>query len=345
MRNFSRHILVTGSAGFIGFHLCKKLIKENFNVIGIDNLNRYYDLELKNSRINILKKNNPSEETFKFIKVNLNDFENLRKLFKNYHIDVVVNLAAQAGVRYSLKNPLTYIDSNLVGFSHLLECCREFSIKNLIYASSSSVYGGNQNIPFSERDHTSHPLSIYAATKKANELMAHSYSHLYNIPSTGVRLFTVYGPWGRPDMAPMIFTKAILENKPIKIFNQGDMWRDFTYIDDVVENLFRLISLPAKGNASINKELLDPSYSWAPYQIFNLGNSQPINLLSFIEILEKTIGKKAIKEFHDMQPGDVSRTEANNFAIEKYTGYKPKTNIEIGIKKFVKWYLSYYSNK
>ena len=335
-------IFVTGSAGFIGFHLCRKLIENKFKVIAFDNLNDYYDVDLKKARLKILlEKSKTKKGLYKFIKGDLNNFDKLKDIFKKYRPSIVIHLAAQAGVRYSLKNPLVYAESNLLGFTHILECCRKFEIKNFIFASSSSVYGGNKNFPFSEKDSTNHPLSIYAATKKANELMAHSYSHLYGIPSIGVRFFTVYGPWGRPDMAPMIFTKSILNDLPIKIFNNGKMWRDFTYID-VINILLKLIKKPAKSNKNFNNENPDPSSSWGPYKIFNLGNGKPINILEFIEILEEKLNKRAIKEFVKMQPGDVVKTLAENNEISDYVELHPRKNLNKGIEEFVNWYKSFY---
>ncbi len=337
------YILVTGAAGFIGYHVSKKLIEKKLNVIGLDNLNPYYDVNLKKSRIREISKN-INFKYWNFIKGDLTNLNFLRSIFIRYKPEIVINLAAQAGVRYSLKNPQAYIDSNIIGFQNLLTCCSEINVKHLIYASSSSVYGGNIKIPFQEEDSVDHPISLYASTKKSNELMAHTYSHLYNIPTTGLRLFTVYGAWGRPDMAPMIFTKAILNKKPIKIFNRGNMFRDFTYIDDVVEIILKLIKKPPKSNISYDKSRPNPFSSWAPYSIYNLGSSCPVNLLDFINILEKKLGLKAIKQFEDMQPGDVMKTYADITKIRKFTGLSPKTSIEKGIDKFIKWYLSFYSN-
>ena len=336
-------IFLTGAAGFIGFNLCKKLIENNFNIIGFDNLNNYYDVNLKNARLKILSElSKKSPSYFKFIKGDLNDSNKLNKTFDQFKPKIILHLAAQAGVRHSIKNPLIYADSNLIGFTNILECCRRNAVENFIFASSSSVYGGNKAFPFTEADKVNHPLSIYAATKKANELMAHSYSHLYGIPTIGVRFFTVYGPWGRPDMAPMIFTKAILNNNPIKIFNDGNMWRDFTYVDDVVSILIKLIDKPATSNKNFNKENPDPSSSWAPYKIFNLGNGKPVNILEFIKLLEIYIGKKAIKEFVPIQPGDVVKTLANNEAIVKYTNFAPEKNLNSGVEEFITWYKSFY---
>jgi len=338
-----KKIFITGAAGFIGFHLSHRLIQNGENIFCIDNLNDYYDLNLKNNRLSELKKHaNSFENNFRFQKCDLQDIHILESLFNKYRPDVVINLAAQAGVRYSLENPYSYINSNIVGFNNLLECCRKFEIKNLLYASSSSVYGGNNKTPFNESDTVDHPVSLYAATKRSNELMAHTYSHLYKIPSTGLRFFTVYGPWGRPDMAPFIFTKAIYENKPIKIFNNGNMYRDFTYIDDVIEAITRLIDKPAKGNEKFHKTNPMPNKSWAPHQIFNIGNSQTIKLMDFISILENTIGIKAKRIFEEMPLGDVLVTSANTDSLKSFINYKPKTNLEDGIKEFIKWYKYYY---
>tara|TARA_B100000963_G_scaffold357801_1_gene380856 strand:+ start:908 stop:1924 length:1017 start_codon:yes stop_codon:yes gene_type:complete len=332
--------LVTGAAGFIGFHLCKRLIKEGEKVIGIDNINNYYDVNLKNKRIQIL--NNSSKDSFYFFKVDIEDKDKIIDLFREYNPDKVVNLAAQAGVRYSIENPDIYIQSNLVGFLNIIECCRNFDVKHFIYASSSSVYGGNIKMPFSESDNVDHPVSLYAATKKANELIAHSYSHLYDLPSTGLRFFTVYGPWGRPDMALFLFTKAIIEGSPINVFNKGDMIRDFTYIDDIIESLFRVINNPPKIDPSFNKLEPNPSSSWAPHKVFNIGNSEPISLMKFIEAIEISLGKKAKKIFLPMQPGDVQATSADTYLLEKYIDYKPNTSFEVGIKNFVDWYRDFY---
>ena len=277
-----KKILVTGCAGFIGYHLCKKLINKNFYVVGIDDLNDYYDINLKLKRLNELNRiANLKDNQFIFVKEKLENKKSINELFKRYNLEVVINLAAQAGVTYSIHNPDSYISSNIVGFLNILEACRDYSIQNLIYASSSSVYGGNQKIPFSESDSTNHPISLYAATKRANELMAHTYSHLFNIPSTGLRFFTVYGPWGRPDMAPMLFANAIFRNKQITIYNSVNMQRDFTYIDDVVEAINKLILKPASSNLKFDRSNPDNSSSWAPHRVFNIGNSQPVNLLDF----------------------------------------------------------------
>ena len=333
----SDKIFVTGAAGFIGYHLCKKLLENNFSVIGLDNLNKYYDVKLKKDRLKSIKS---TSKSWYFFQGSLEDRNLLDNLFKKYEPKIVINLAAQAGVRYSIENPNEYINSNIVGFSNILECCRNFSVKNLIYASSSSVYGGNKKSPFSEKDNVDHPVSIYAATKKSNEMMAHAYSHLFKIPCTGLRLFTVYGPWGRPDMAPMIFAKSIFEKKAIKVFNNGNMDRDFTYIDDVIEIIIRLIDKPATSHTNY-KEDPNPSISWAPHRIFNIGNSNKIALMKFIEILEDEIGIKAIKKFEPMQMGDVKSTYADTSKIEEWIGYKPKTELNFGINKFINWYKEY----
>ncbi|MCK5471217.1 MAG: NAD-dependent epimerase, partial [Cyclobacteriaceae bacterium] len=312
-------ILVTGAAGFIGFHLANRLLKEDWEVVGIDNLNDYYDVDLKNARLDILQKS----ENFKLHKVSLENLEEVKNVFEVEKPEYVVNLAAQAGVRYSLTNPHAYTSSNIEGFLNILEGCRHNGVKHLIYASSSSVYGANKNMPFSVGDNVDHPVSLYAATKKANELMAHTYSHLYNIPTTGLRFFTVYGPWGRPDMALFLFTKAILEEKPIDVFNHGMMKRDFTYIDDIVEGIYRLINHIPKPNNSWDALNPDPSFSKAPYKVFNIGNNQPVELNYFIESIEKALGKKAIKNLLPLQPGDVVETYANVDHLKDEVGFKP----------------------
>ena len=339
-------ILVTGAAGFIGFHLCKKLLKENKSTIGFDNINNYYDTNLKNARLNQLNnyaKNNSKNWIFK--KGSLEDTKTLKEIFSLYKPRIVINLAAQAGVRYSLKNPIAYINSNILGFVNLLECCNQFSIDNFIYASSSSVYGGNKKIPFEEKNSVDHPVSLYAATKKSNELIAHSYSHLYKIPTTGLRFFTVYGPWGRPDMAPMIFTKAILTSKPIKIFNDGNLQRDFTYIDDVIEIIFRLLYKPATCQNKLDLNNLDPSQSWSPYRIYNIGNGSSVPIMEFIEKLERELGKKATKRFEPMQKGDVEVTYSNSDKIKSLTAFNDSTTLDYGISKFVEWYKNFYNYK
>lgn len=330
-------VLVTGAAGFIGFHLCAKLLKEGHTVVGIDNLNPYYDVNLKKSRLNILQ----GDGSFRFYQADLVDKKTLFSIFEEHAFRYVVNLAAQAGVRYSLKNPQAYVSSNLEGFVNILEACRAFPPLHLVYASSSSVYGGNKKVPFSVHDNVDHPVSIYAASKKANELMAHSYASLFNLPTTGLRFFTVYGPWGRPDMALFIFTKGILEGKPIQVFNNGQMERDFTYIDDIVEGIVRLIPRPPKPNP--NWEGTDPSTSSAPYKVYNIGNNKPVSLLRFIEVIEDALGKKAVKEMAPLQDGDVPATFADIEDLVRDTGYKPCTPVEDGVRKFVDWYLDFYN--
>ena len=340
----SDYILVTGAAGFIGFHLCKKLLKEGFNIVGIDNLNSYYDIDLKKSRIKLLDNENAKKSNFwNFIKVDLLNKDALYEIFYKYKPKVIINLAAQAGVRYSIDNPATYIESNLVGFFNILECCRSFKIKKFFYASSSSVYGGNTKIPYAESDPTNHPVSLYAATKRSNELLADSYSHLYNIPSVGLRFFTVYGPWGRPDMAPMIFTKLILSKRPIMVFNSGKMSRSFTYIDDAIELVFRLIKKNNIWDFNFNKDKPNQSTSGASHRILNIGSSVNIKLLDFIETLEKELGIEAIKELKPMQQGDVVNTSADCELINNLVGKIDLTSIEDGVKKFVEWYKDYYN--
>ena len=334
--------LITGAAGFVGFHLCKRLIREEKNVIGIDNLNNYYDVNLKINRINYLEKISSNSRNWTFAELDLIDKINLDAIFDKYQPSIIINLAAQAGVRYSIDNPDIYLKTNILGFGNLLECCRKYCIKNFIFASSSSVYGANTQVPFNEDQNVNHPVSLYAASKKSNEIIAHSYSHLFNIPTTGLRLFTVYGPWGRPDMAPMIFAKSIFENKPINIFNYGKMRRDFTYVDDVVEGIIRCSNKPALPDQKFNRKEPNPSSSFAPYRIFNLGNSEPIELSKFIEILEDSIGIKAIKNFSEMQPGDVEGTYADCSKLQEWIGFKPKTNLIEGIDNFVNWYRNYY---
>ena len=336
-------ILVTGAAGFIGYHLSKALMSDSNIIVGIDNLNSYYDKKLKFDRlkeINIYSKK--KSYSWEFIKADIAEEGLMNSIFNKHKPEIVINLAAQAGVRYSLENPKAYISSNIMGFCNILECCKKYPLKHLIYASSSSVYGGSKILPFNEKSNNDHPVSLYAATKKSNELMAHTYSHLYNIPATGLRFFTVYGPWGRPDMAPMIFTKSILSGEPIKIFNSGEMSRDFTFIEDIVNCIIRLINNPPQSNNYFDFQNPDPSSSWCPHQIFNLGNNKIINLMDFIKILESEIGKDAIKIFDVMQKGDVKDTYAETSKIYNYIGYRPTTDIKEGIKKFVKWYKSYY---
>lgn len=320
-------ILITGAAGFIGFHLSKTLLNQNYSIVGYDNLNDYYDVRLKQDRLAQLL----SYENFTFIEGDLADKEMLEIQFKGQSFDMVINLAAQAGVRYSIENPETYIQSNIIGFFNVLECCRHYPVKHLIYASSSSVYGANKKIPFSTEDKVDHPVSLYAATKKSNELLAYSYSKLYDIPATGLRFFTVYGPYGRPDMAYFSFTKAIIEGQPIKIFNHGDMYRDFTYIDDIVEGIIKLLPhIPASDENN------------ARYKVYNIGNNQPEKLMDFVQTLEAYIGKEAKKEFCPMQPGDVYQTYADVADLMEEVGFKPSTSIQEGLLHFVDWYQSYY---
>jgi len=330
--------LITGSAGFIGFHLCKRLLGGNHNIIGLDNLNNYYDVSLKESRLNMLKQ----YDNFTFYKASLEDNDAIKKIFASHDISVVINLAAQAGVRYSLENPMAYIDSNIVGFINILEACRHNNVQHLIYASSSSVYGSNTHIPFSVHDNIDHPISLYAATKKSNELMAHVYSHLFGMPATGLRFFTVYGPWGRPDMALFLFTKSILEGEPIKVFNHGNMMRDFTYVDDIIEGIVRLIPKPPKPNPEWDSNNPDPGTSSAPYKVYNIGNNSPVQLSRFIEVIEEKLGKKAIKKYLPMQPGDVPATYADVDDLMRDVGFKPATSIEDGIGRFVEWFKDYY---
>jgi len=332
------NVLVTGAAGFIGFHLAKRLLNDGYQVVGLDNMNPYYDVSLKKARLEDLKK----EANFTFFQADLCDRPTLEDLFARQAFEVVVNLAAQAGVRYSLENPHAYVDSNLVGFINLLECCRHQAAKHLVFASSSSVYGANTRMPFSVHHNVDHPVSLYAATKKANELMAHTYSHLYRLPCTGLRFFTVYGPWGRPDMALFLFTRAILEDKPIKVFNHGKMQRDFTYIDDIIEGVVRGMGRLPEGNTDWSGDAPDPGTSSAPYRLYNIGNNNPVELIKFIEVIEDALGKKAKKEMMDIQPGDVAATYADVDDLIKDVGFKPDTPIEVGIKRFVEWFKGYY---
>lgn len=348
-------ILITGTAGFIGFHLASRLLKEGHEVVGLDCINDYYDVNLKYARLQktgIIKSDIEYNrivqsrlfQKYRFIQLKLEDRENIETLFKQEAFDSVCNLAAQAGVRYSLTNPHAYVDSNIVGFMNILESCRHNKIKHLVYASSSSVYGLNESIPFSEKDNVDHPISLYAASKKSNELMAHTYSYLFGLPTTGLRFFTVYGPWGRPDMALFLFTKAIFEGKPIQVFNNGEMERDFTYIDDIVEGVFRIIEgEPPAVNPDWIGSKPDPSSSRAPYKIYNIGNSSPVKLMDFIHALENNIGKKAIKEFLPMQAGDVQKTWADTNNLRQQYNYKPSTSAETGISKFISWYRNYFS--
>ncbi|MFK7811532.1 MAG: NAD-dependent epimerase [Maribacter sp.] len=339
-------ILVTGAAGFIGYHICEMLLKENFTVVGLDNLNDYYSVDLKFSRLKKLgvssekakqfhrvAKSNLDNSKFSFIRMNLEDRENLPLLFQDEKFDIVCNLAAQAGVRYSLEKPDIYIDSNIVGFLNLLECCRHNSIKHLVYASSSSVYGSNKKVPFSTEDNVDHPISLYAATKKSNELMAHTYSHLFKIPTTGLRFFTVYGPWGRPDMAPFLFTDAISKNKPIKVFNHGKMERDFTYVTDIAEGVIRVL----KGNLDNRKEANEF------YKLYNIGNNKSVKLLDFIKQIELNLNTKATKQMLPIQPGDVETTWADVSNLVRDYNYEPSTSIEEGVKTYVNWYQKFYS--
>ena len=333
--------MITGCAGFIGFHISQKLLKQGYSVVGIDNLNDYYDVALKKARLKILEK----FEKFSFYKFDLEDLKSMQNLFKKEKIEIVVNLAAQAGVRYSLINPHSYVNSNIVGFVNVLECCRHNNVKHLVFASSSSVYGSNKKMPFSVHDNIDHPVSLYAATKKANELMAHTYSHLYNMACTGLRFFTVYGPWGRPDMALFLFTKAIYENKPIKVFNHGDMQRDFTYIDDIVEGIRRVMVKYPEPDPEWDYNNPDPGTSYTSYRVFNIGNNQPVQLSHFIELIEKKIGKKAVKDYYDMQPGDVQATYANIDDLYNHVGFKPATDLEAGIGNFITWYNDYFNKE
>ncbi|MBN2705156.1 MAG: NAD-dependent epimerase [Deltaproteobacteria bacterium] len=331
-------ILVTGAAGFIGFHLARRLLADGHQVVGLDNLNPYYDVSLKKSRLQLLD----SQAGFTFVKADLEDAAAIGDLFAASSFDRVVNLAAQAGVRYSLENPKAYVDSNLSGFLNILEGCRHARTEHLIYASSSSVYGLNTAMPFSVHDNVDHPVSLYAASKKANELMAHAYSHLYRIPVTGLRFFTVYGPWGRPDMALFIFTRAILRGEAIKVFNYGEMRRDFTYIDDIVEGIVRLLGRTPESNPDWSGDQPDPGSSPAPYRLYNIGNHSPVKLLDFIAILEKALGRKAEKMMLPMQPGDVPATYADVEDLQQAVGFSPATSLADGIAAFVRWYREYY---
>ena len=335
-----RKVLLTGAAGFIGAALSIRLLQRGDQVIGLDNLNDYYDPSLKQARLRQVEAA-ASPGAWRFEHLALEDEQALMTLFAEERPQVVVNLAAQAGVRYSLENPAAYIQSNLVGFGHVLEGCRHHGVENLVYASSSSVYGGNRNLPFHERQPVNHPVSLYAASKKANELMAHTYSHLYGLPATGLRFFTVYGPWGRPDMAPMLFARAILAGEPIKVFNYGKMQRDFTYIDDIVEGVIRCCDKPATVNPDFDPLQPDPATSAAPHRVFNIGNSQPTELLRFIEVMENSLGYKALKDMQPMQPGDVVSTAADTQALQDWVGFAPSTPLEVGVSRFTDWYLRY----
>lgn len=348
-------VLVTGAAGFIGYHLVDTLIQQGHEVVGLDNINDYYDQNLKYDRLQkcgIQREQvvfdtlcqSSSHPGFRFIRMNLEDKELLTSLFRDEHFDIICNLAAQAGVRYSLENPDAYVSSNVVGFLNLLECCRNYPVKHFVYASSSSVYGLNTQMPFATTDAVDHPVSLYAATKKSNELMAHTYSHLFKIPTTGLRFFTVYGPWGRPDMSPILFANAIVKGTPLKVFNQGRMKRDFTYIDDIIDGVMRVLFNPAEANNSFDTFNPDSSSSSAPYRIFNIGNSKPTQLIEYIDTLEKAFGKEANKVMMPMQPGDVVGTYSDITPLAKETGYQPQTPLNEGIRKFVEWYNSYYNS-
>lgn len=344
-------VLITGTAGFIGFHLSQLLTKNGYEVIGLDCINDYYDINIKYDRLKIqgiekeqieYNKLIQGKDNTSFIQLKLEDKENLDQLFKEQQFDYVINLAAQAGVRYSLTNPYAYVDSNIVGFMNILEACRNNPVKHLVYASSSSVYGLDKDFPFKESQHTDHPMSLYAASKKSNEMMAHVYSHLFNVPSSGLRFFTVYGPWGRPDMALFLFTKAMTEGKPINVFNNGEMMRDFTYVDDIVSGVFNVMKNPSEGSDQFDAVNPDPSISSAPYRIYNIGNNAPVNLMDFIREIESQLGIKADINFMPMQPGDVSQTYADTSTLITNTSYKPDTSIQYGVEQFVKWYRDYF---
>lgn len=334
-------ILVTGAAGFIGYHVTLQLLARGDEVVGLDNMNNYYDVSLKESRLNNIK-NSKNANAFTFLQADISDRIAIEEIFKKQKFNKVINLAAQAGVRYSLENPHAYIESNIIGFTNMLEGCRHNNVEHLVYASSSSVYGANESMPFSVHDNVDHPLSLYAATKKANELMAHTYSNLYDLPTTGLRFFTVYGPWGRPDMALFLFTRAILDGKPIDVFNYGKHRRDFTFIDDIVEGVIRTMDHTAEANESWQASNPDPATSKAPYRLYNIGSNNPIELMRYIEILEENLGKVAKKNLLPLQPGDVPATFADVDALIADVGYKPATPVEEGIEKFVNWYKDYY---
>jgi UDP-glucuronate 4-epimerase len=338
MAPFFKHVLVTGAAGFIGYHLVQRLLADGSRVTGIDNLNDYYDVKLKQDRLGRLAKH----AGFIFQRCDLADREAMGRLFAEGRFDAAVNLAAQAGVRYSLQNPHAYVDANLVGFLNVLEGCRHHGVRHLVFASSSSVYGANTAMPFSVHHNVDHPVSLYAATKKAGELMAHTYSHLYGLPCTGLRFFTVYGPWGRPDMALFLFTRAILDGSPIQVFNHGRMQRDFTYIDDIVEGVARVLTRVPAGDDRWNGETPDPGGSYAPYRIYNIGNNQPVALMDFITAIEKALGRTAVKEMRPLQAGDVPATYADIEDLVRDVGFRPSTPIEEGIRRFVNWYRDYY---
>lgn len=331
-------ILVTGSAGFIGYHTCEKLLKSGYEVVGIDNLNGYYDVSLKEARLSRLQ----GKRNFSFLRLDLADRAGMEKLFSSQHFDTVIHLAAQAGVRYSIENPHAYIDSNLVGFINILEGCRHHQVQHLTYASSSSVYGANTTLPFSIHDNVDHPLSLYAATKKANELMAHTYSNLYKLPTTGLRFFTVYGPWGRPDMALFLFTDAIIKGRPIDVFNHGQMQRDFTYVDDIVEGVVRVAARPAEPNPLWSGADPDPGSSFCPWRVYNIGNHSPVELLYFIRTIEEKLGRKAQLNLLPLQPGDVPSTCADVTDLMRDVDFQPATSIDVGIGHFIDWYREYY---
>ena len=348
-----KKILVTGAAGFIGAAVCRRLLERGDSVVGLDNINNYYDPELKYARLSLLGivkedvdwykfTQSSLHPGFSFIRMNLEDTPAMRMLFANGCFDAVINLGAQAGVRYSIENPHAYVESNVDGFINVLEGCRDNKVKHLVYASSSSVYGLNGKVPFSEHDGIAHPVSLYAATKKSNELMAHAYSKLYNLPTTGLRFFTVYGPWGRPDMSPFLFMDAILHDRPIKVFNNGDMLRDFTYIDDIVEGVIRIVDVIPNGNPEWNETNPDPATSTAPYRIYNIGNQQPTRLMDYIQCIETSIGREARKDFLPMQSGDVYQTYANSSALAEATGFKPSSDLQDGIDSTVAWFKDYY---
>ena len=345
--------LVTGAAGFIGFHVAQYLVGRGEKVLGLDSINAYYDRELKYARLaesgiqkEVIQLGVPltssKQDNYRFVQVDLANKESLLQLFDTEQLDVVIHLAAQAGVRNSLYHPEDYIHSNITGFLNLLECCRFHPVKHLVYASSSSVYGTNEKMPFSTSDPVDHPISLYAVTKKSNELMAHAYSHLFGIPTTGLRFFTVYGPWGRPDMAYFLFADAISKGKPIQVYNQGQMKRDFTYIDDIVDGIVRVADRPATANSKVDPQYPDPASAAAPFRLYNLGNATPVPLLEFIEAVEQGLGKKAIKEFLPLQPGDVTETHADISELQRDTGYQPSTSVQQGVAEFTKWYLHFY---
>jgi UDP-glucuronate 4-epimerase len=335
-----RNVLVTGAAGFIGYHLSKRLLDDGCRVVGIDNLNEYYDVRLKLDRLDQLKQ----YDGFQFHKVDLADKDKLDAIFSETTFDVVVNLAAQAGVRYSLENPQAYVNSNLVGFINILECCRFNAVRHLVFASSSSVYGANTKMPFSVHHNVDHPVSLYAATKKSNELMAHTYSHLFDLPCTGLRFFTVYGPWGRPDMALFLFTRAILEGKPIKVFNHGNMQRDFTFIDDIIEGVVRVMGNVPEPNPAWNGDEPDPGSSYSRYKLYNIGNNNPVQLSEFIRQIEKALDRQAVKDYMDIQPGDVPATFADIDDLMRDVAFKPQTPLSTGIQRFIEWYLAYHAD-